>query len=404
MTTGVDVFGLISEGGGAICASLDVAGAPFNAAECACQAFAGTMTADADAACFGGYTTISATANGDAVVPEGFSNIYVLTQGEGLVIVNAGAEPAFEVIEAGNYTIHSLVYDPATLDLGIVEFGVTTGFDVFGLITDGGGSICASLDVAGAPVAVENPDAGHIQAESFLNCFELGESTTLVGIPNGDAIVPDGYEVLYVLTQAWDLTILGVNTVPEFEVDSWNVYRIHTLVYNPATLDLSIVTIGETTGFDVFGLLVDGGGDVCASLDVPGALFFAWKPWICDFLGSFYHNMTVETQEVQLQKWMAAADSPEALERLLIEAAADVAVYPNPTVDVLNVELTGFAANQPVQVELHDVTGRVVMATAWNAGSTDRFELDLAAHKAGQYHLVLTQGNVRIHRQVVIMR
>jgi hypothetical protein len=83
-------------------------------------------------------------------VPAGFSTVYVLTNGEGLVIVNAGPVPSFEVTEEGLYTIHTLVYDPATLDLGIVEIGVTTGFDVNSLLIQGGGSICASLDVAGA--------------------------------------------------------------------------------------------------------------------------------------------------------------------------------------------------------------------------------------------------------------
>jgi hypothetical protein len=58
----------------------------------------------------------------------------------------------FTVTSGGTYTIHTLVYNPATLDLSIVTPGVTTGFDVNGLLVQGGGTICASLDVAGAPV------------------------------------------------------------------------------------------------------------------------------------------------------------------------------------------------------------------------------------------------------------
>ncbi|MBK9401639.1 MAG: hypothetical protein IPN36_12510 [Bacteroidetes bacterium] len=60
----------------------------------------------------------------------------------------------------GIYTIHTLVYDPSTLNLGIVVPGTTTGFDVNALLIQGGGSICASLDVTGAPVIVNDPDAG----------------------------------------------------------------------------------------------------------------------------------------------------------------------------------------------------------------------------------------------------
>ncbi|MBK6543201.1 MAG: hypothetical protein IPG10_18330 [Flavobacteriales bacterium] len=62
--------------------------------------------------------------------------------------------------EDGLYTIHTLVYDPNTLDLTIVELGVTTGFDVNGLLVQGGGAICASLDVAGAQFNVSSPSAG----------------------------------------------------------------------------------------------------------------------------------------------------------------------------------------------------------------------------------------------------
>ena len=49
------------------------------------------------------------------------------------------------------------------------------------------------------------------------------------------------------------------------------MYTIHTLVYDPTTLDLSIVVPGTTTGFDVNALLIQGGGTICAALDVNGA-------------------------------------------------------------------------------------------------------------------------------------
>ncbi|MBK9274603.1 MAG: hypothetical protein IPM49_08705 [Flavobacteriales bacterium] len=98
-----------------------------------------------------GVATLSATANGDANVPAGYQTVYVLTQGAGLTIVNAGANPSFDVTADGLYTIHTLVYDPATLDLPGSCSWVTTGFDVNGLLVQGGGSICASLDVRVRP-------------------------------------------------------------------------------------------------------------------------------------------------------------------------------------------------------------------------------------------------------------
>lgn len=246
-----------------------------------CETDAGTLTADADAVCLeDGSAAISATPNGDAVVPDGYEVLYVLTSGAELVIQGVSSDPSFVVDAAGNYTIHTLVYDPATLDLSIVEIGVTTGVDVFGLLQDGGGEICASLDVAGAPVKVDEcPEectafAGEIIGNPATNCFING-SATFEALPQGDIVVPDGYEVIYVLTSGPELVIEAVNSAPVFEVTSLGQYTIHTLVYDPATLDLSIVEFGVTTGFDVYALLIDGGGEICASLDVKGAYMLA---------------------------------------------------------------------------------------------------------------------------------
>jgi hypothetical protein len=99
-----------------------------------CNPNAGTLTATASSACFNnGSASISATANGDANVPAGYQTIYVLTSGSGLVIEQVNSTPSFTVTAGGLYTIHTLVYNPATLDLTIVVPGQTTGFDVNGL-------------------------------------------------------------------------------------------------------------------------------------------------------------------------------------------------------------------------------------------------------------------------------
>ena len=42
------------------------------------------------------------------------------------------------------------------MDLGSVQLGSTTGFDVNALLFQGGGSICGSLDVAGATTVVND--------------------------------------------------------------------------------------------------------------------------------------------------------------------------------------------------------------------------------------------------------
>jgi len=163
------------------------------------------------------------------------------------------------VEETGIFTIHTLVYDPETLDLGIVQFGVTTGFDVNGLLQQGGGNICAALDVAGAAFNVEA-------------CEECAADFGQISASSNESI-PAGYELLYVLTSGEELIIEAVSGSPEFTVEETGLFTIHTLVYDPETLGLGIVQFGATTGFEVNGLLRQGGGNICAALDVAGAPF-----------------------------------------------------------------------------------------------------------------------------------
>ncbi len=281
VTTGFDVNGLLIQGGGGICAALDVAGASFVVSDCpmSCTVDAGTITADANTCCLDSSSVVvSATPDGNAVVPMGYQTVYVLTQGSGLVIQQAGAMPSFTVSDTGSYIIHTLVFDPATLDLSIVVPGTTTGFDVNGLLIQGGGSICASLDVAGAPFTVMDcpmsctVDAGTITADANTYCLD-SSSVVVNATPDGNAVVPMGYQTVYVLTQGSGLVIQQAGAMPSFTVADTGSYIIHTLVFDPATLDLSIVVPGTTTGFDVNGLLIQGGGSICASLDVAGAPF-----------------------------------------------------------------------------------------------------------------------------------
>ncbi|MBK9492156.1 MAG: T9SS type A sorting domain-containing protein [Haliscomenobacter sp.] len=277
VTTGFDVNGLLVQGGGNICAALDVAGAKFSFSACEepCFATAGTLRPDTRACLDGDTLTLRATVATAPVVPDSFQVVYVLTRGDSLVIINAGAKPEFKVTAPGKYTIHTLVYNPSTLDLGIVELGVTTGVAVNGLLRQGGGSICAALDVAGAKFNVEicpcTATAGTLRPLSD-GCLQSG-SANLRAIQSTRPIVPAGYQVAYVLTRSDSLVIVGAGASPNFTVNAAGKYTIHTLVYNPATLDLGIVQPGVTTGFDVNSLLRQGGGAICAALDVAGAKF-----------------------------------------------------------------------------------------------------------------------------------
>jgi hypothetical protein len=359
VTTGVDVNNLLIQGGGDICASLLVAGAQFQVEECPCTADAGTLIADSDN-CLDGEAELIASEDTAPTVPAGYEVIYVLTSGNGLVIQEVNATPEFTVTDTGLYTIHTLVYNPLTLDLSIVEFGVTTGVDVNNLLIQGGGDICASLLVAGAQFQVEEcpctADAGTLIADSD-NC--LDGTAELTAVEDQAPVIPNGYEQLFVLTSGTDLVIEAVNTDPTFTVEETGLFTIHPLIYNPLTLDLSIVEFGVTTGVDVNGLLVQGGGDICAALDVAGAAF-------------------------------QVEPCPTLLEKV---------PYPNPVSDQLYVPVADWMIGSDLTIHLNDANGKLVREIKVEEANALEV-IDMRQMTPGGYTLVVyhsdgTRGMVR---------
>jgi len=132
---------------------------------CGCEADAGSLTVVSPVCIDQTDAVITATAAGDMVVPNGFEIRYVLTEGEALTIMQIETSPEFTVADAGNYTIHTLIYDPITLDLSIVVPGTTTGSDIAALFIQGGGAICGALDINGASVAVGKVAAEFIEVQ-----------------------------------------------------------------------------------------------------------------------------------------------------------------------------------------------------------------------------------------------
>ena len=399
VTTGFDVNGLLVQGGGELCASFDVAGAAFAVEDCEeeCIAFAGTLMGGGDACLVDGSAFLSAMPNGDAVVPTGYTLAYVLTSGTGVVIEQLNSVPEFTVGNPGLYTIHAFVY-PESLDLSIVVPGVTTGFDVNGLLIQGGGELCASLDVAGAKFMVEAcedeciANAGHIDPLEFIVC-RTGGSAVLNGVPAGDAFEPLGYQTLYVLTRGTGLTIQQVNTAPTFTVTQLGLYRIHTLVYDPATLDLSMVQFGVTTGFDVNSLLIQGGGSICASLDVAGSPHLVVGPVLCIILHNIFGSQPIDPVTLR------AADGSTVDTRMLmaIERDAVLAVnklYPNPVRDILMVEVA-LEIDMQVEVAVLNAMGQEMLVPNVIQPGTgiSQMTIDVNTLPSGTYYLRALAGD-----------
>ena len=389
VTTGFDVNGLLIQGGGELCGSLDVAGAPITIT----NPDAGTLTAvESSLELSGGDAMLSATPNGDANVPEGYSTLFVLTSGEGLLIEQVNGTPDFTVTEAGDYTIHTLVY-PTGLDLSVVVPGVTTGFDVNSLLVQGGGDLCASLDVAGAPIHVGeasdecNAFAGSLYSYQPIQCLDNGVATIYAEAVQA-AVIPSGYQQLFVLTNAFNFTILDVSATPEFEIDNVGFYRIHSLVYDPSTLDLSIVQFGQTTAFDVLPLIQQGGGEICASLDVQGAVNLVLPGWFCDIF-NFYFGFGRNSQGDAVNDWVNQYDDYQSFEDAMLAEFTKTVVYPNPVKTTLNIN-TILVEDEIVSYTIVDMQGRLLKRGVITTLSTDRHQIEMSNLSIGTYIVQLT--------------
>ncbi|MGC6431259.1 MAG: T9SS type A sorting domain-containing protein [Jejuia sp.] len=352
---------------------------------------------------------ISAYPNNDANVPSGYSVLHVLTQGEELVIRQVAAAPEFTVTEAGNYTIHTLVY-PTGLDLSVVVPDVTTGFDVNSLLVQGGGELCASLDVAGAPIHVEAEEckafSGKMYSPKPISCLSGGEATLYAEFYQ-HPYIPDGYSQLYVLTDAFSLTILDVSATPEFTVNHQGFFRIHSLVYNPNTLDLSVVQLGETTGFDVLHLVEEN--NICASLDVRGAInLVIGSKWFCYFFNKYRANNKNRSDKSNpddddLAGYVAEFNSYEEFEASFIDQNDEVRFYPNPVANRLNVEIRLFDKEQ-MDYNIVDARGRLIMNGSAEALESGSVSINTNGLSEGMYIVNFVSDYRTVNKKVVVKK
>ncbi|MEQ8703847.1 MAG: hypothetical protein RIC19_07995, partial [Phaeodactylibacter sp.] len=224
--------------------------------------------------CIAGTLDLEATVIAEPVIPHHFEQIFLLASGANRTIIALNDQPQFTIDEAGEYSIHSLVYRPSSFNPNNISLGDLRVAELVLFFEQGGGVLCGALDTQGAGFHIGacpcDAEAGTLNAAGV--CFD-NNLAEIKSAPSGDAVIPAGFEIIYVLTSGNDLLIEGVNETPEFIVSTDKNYRIHPLVYDPSTLDLSIVEIGVTTGFDVNNLLLQGNGSICASLNVEGTQF-----------------------------------------------------------------------------------------------------------------------------------
>jgi hypothetical protein len=420
VTTGGQVNSLLIQGGGSICASLNVAGTQVHVYAPVCSAKAGTVhVAYNFVTLSGGSATISGYSTNNSTVPSGYQVIYVLTKGDNLVIVDAKPTPHFTVRDAGKYRIHVLVYNPHTLNLGIVKLGETTGGQVNSLLIQGGGSICASLNVAGTVVMVNAPATCTAKAGTvYLSGVVLSNgSVKITGHPTRDSHIPSGYQVIYVLTKGDNLVIIDAKPTPDFILTDAGTYRVHVLVYNPHTLNLGIVKFGVTTGGQVNSLLIQGGGSICASLNVTGTkvqIYYRSSHLVAASSPDVkMMNITLPVNQADIKKDISSIETAdetfEMVEKQQVKTNSnrgtrEVVAFPNPAKDFIDIDLSGYEG-KPVAIFLYNAFGKIERTVNLNSAEKIPYRLEVGALTSGQYLVrVMSEGTNDAVRKVMIAR
>lgn len=238
-----------------------------------CDAAAGNVIPDQANVCYAGpSTTITATPSGTSIVPEGYATKYLLVSSSE-VVLQVSDLPTFSALAVGSFSIRTLVYDPLMYDPATITLGGSTIGSLNELFIQGGGPICASLDITGAGFTVENcctANAGTLVAAATPLCYEEG-GVAIAALVGDDPLVPAGSVVSYLLVEDVEGTVVDTSSTPAFIVDTLGTFSIHTIVYDTLTYSLDSLVMDTTTIIEVGANFVAGGGSLCGALDFQGA-------------------------------------------------------------------------------------------------------------------------------------
>ena len=147
-----------------------------------------------------------------------------------------------------------------------------------------------------------------------------------------------------------------VSLLPNFKVNKAGTFHIHTLVYDPNTLDISDIQASITRISTLNQWLKQGGGTICGALDVQGAAFQV----------STCNNFNTNAKSFN--------------------------AYPNPTTGLVSIDFDKPEKVQTIRVELLDVSGNV--RKTWTFyGEQTQATLDISEVNAGLYNIRMVYDN-----------
>ena len=141
------------------------------------------------------------------------------------------------------------------------------------------------------------------------------------------------------------------------------------------------------------GLLVQGGGSICASLDVAGAPFVVIPNWICNLFGGVRN--TYEAYDQNDPQGVYENIMSEYSEKTANEVADyKLSLYPNPAVNQLNFRLEG-VNDETVTIEIYNAFGQLILTERYG-NLNNESNIDISALPSGMYIFNILTGDQKI--------
>lgn len=219
---------------------------------------------------------------------------------------------------------------------------------------------------------------GHYTIDQASLILDQGNSSVTAMLA-GDEVIPAGYSVGLVVTQTDDLVVYAFSNSLSVQFTEAGNYRVHLLIYNENTLDLSSVVFGQTTAAEVLATIAANG--ICAGLDVTG-----------------FPVIVLDTDPQP--RMMPTGNTIVKTQKIL---SNDIKLYPNPIVNDLNVELL-LLDNEIMEYSFRDLNGRSVLSGRLDSSTLGKTKIETGYISNGFYILSFESNYRSFSRKVQINR
>ena len=230
---------------------------------------------------------------------------------------------------------------------------------------------------------------------SVVNGITLRAWDQFIGTPEQpmDASAPGGNGTFSAETEILSIVINPVNDAPTVNIEDQIAVENEQIVFQVAgsDVDQDVLTYSLDSESESKGMAINASGE------------FSWQPGATQ-LGE--HTVTVTVSDNSLSASATFTIQVDAAPALLPVIAGiddisrNVKIYPNPTIDYIEIDTQGELGGELFSVSLFDLRGMTLTKQLWDP-SNESLRMDLHQYQAGVYILKLQSTTTQITRRII---